>query len=112
MKLVIVESPTKAKTITRFLGKDFIVKSSYGHVRDLPAYRLGIDLENNFEPQYVIPKKSAKIIKDLKSELKKVDTLILATDEDREGEAIAWHLLQALDVDGTSAKKKNSNQFL
>lgn len=106
MKLVIVESPTKAKTITRFLGKDFIVKSSYGHVRDLPAYRLGIDLENNFEPQYVIPKKSAKIVKDLKSDLKKADTLILATDEDREGEAIAWHLLQALDVDGTGAKKK------
>ncbi|MBI5045693.1 MAG: type I DNA topoisomerase [Candidatus Niyogibacteria bacterium] len=109
MKLVIVESPTKAKTISRFLGKGFTVKSSYGHVRDLPAYKLGIDLENNFEPQYVIPKKSAKIVKDLKSELKNADTLILATDEDREGEAIAWHLLQALDVNGAGAKKKKKD---
>ena len=96
MKLVIVESPTKAKTISRFLGSDFLVDSSYGHVRDLPSYKLGVDVEKNFEPQYVIPRRAQPNIKKLKELVKKADDLILATDEDREGEAIAWHLVQAL----------------
>jgi len=96
MKLIIVESPTKAKTISRFLGKNFKVESSYGHIRDLPKSTLGVDIENNFEPTYVIPAKSRKVIGGLKKESKKSEEVILATDEDREGEAIAWHLLQAL----------------
>jgi len=96
MKLVIVESPTKAKTIQRFLGDDFIVKSSYGHVRDLPKGKLGVDVENEFQPQYVVPLKNKKHLTLLKDSLKKSSSLILATDEDREGEAIAWHLKEAL----------------
>ena len=99
MRLVIVESPTKSKTIQKFLGKNYEVLSSYGHVRDLPKSELGIDVENNFEPKYIIPLKSKKIIKSLKEEVKKSDLTILATDEDREGEAIAWHLTKALDLD-------------
>ena len=104
MKLVIVESPTKAKTISKFLGKEFIVESSFGHVRDLPKSKLGVDLENNFEPQYIIPTKAKKNITKLKKEAKEADEVILATDEDREGEAIAWHLAQALDLE--KLKKK------
>ncbi len=99
MQLVIVESPTKAKTISKFLGKDYLVESSYGHVRDLPKSTLGIDLENNFEPKYIIPLKARKVVKTLKAALKKSDSVILATDQDREGEAIAWHLAQALGLD-------------
>src|SRR3989344_2494859 len=99
--LVIVESPTKAKTISRFLGKDFIVESSYGHIRDLPTSKLGIDVEHDFEPQYVTPRKAAPHAKKLKELAKKADTIILATDEDREGEAIAWHLAQTLAGTGT-----------
>jgi len=94
--LVIVESPTKAKTIQRFLGKDFIIKSSFGHVRDLPKRELGIDVEKTFEPKYVVPAKAKKVISELKKDSAKADNTILATDEDREGEAIAWHLQEAL----------------
>lgn len=94
--LVIVESPTKAKTLSRFLGKDYIVKSSYGHIRDLPKSELGIDIEHNFAVKYVTPPKARKAIKELKESAKKSDQVILATDEDREGEAIAWHIAQTL----------------
>ena len=94
--LIIVESPTKAKTISKFLGSDYKVESSFGHVRDLPQKKLGIQLDNNFEPDYVVPAKSKSIVKKLKDEAKKTNEVILATDEDREGEAIAWHLSQAL----------------
>lgn len=96
--LVIVESPTKAKTITKFLGKDFMVESSFGHVRDLPKKELGVDVENNFQPKYEIPVKAKKQIKKLKELAAKADTIILAPDEDREGEAIAWHLTKALNL--------------
>jgi len=99
MKLIIVESPTKAKTISRFLGKEYHVLSSYGHVRDLPKAEIGVDTENNFEPKYVIPSRARKRVSDLKKALKKADSLILAPDEDREGEAIAWHLLHALGLE-------------
>jgi DNA topoisomerase-1 len=99
--LVIVESPTKAKTIGRFLGKDYIVKSSYGHLRDLPKSKLGVDIEHNFEPEYAVPKDSKKLVTELKNDLKKSDSVILATDEDREGEAIAWHLIHALKLDNS-----------
>jgi len=96
MKLVIVESPTKAKTISQFLKGGFRVESSFGHVRDLPRTKLGVDVDHNFEPQYVIPKKALAHVKELQAAAEKSDEVILATDEDREGEAIAWHLLQAL----------------
>ncbi|MFH1643441.1 MAG: type I DNA topoisomerase [Patescibacteria group bacterium] len=96
MNLVLVESPVKAKTIQKFLGSEYKVLSSYGHIRDLPKSKLGIDIENNFEPQYVIPTKARKNLNILKKEAEKADLVILATDEDREGEAIAWHLAYAL----------------
>src|SRR3989344_3862807 len=99
MNLVIVESPTKAKTIERFLGPNYRVVSSYGHIRDLPKSKLGIDTENNFEPHYIIPIKSRKQVTALKKLAAKAKKIILATDEDREGEAIAWHLITALGLE-------------
>src|SRR3989338_6053253 len=110
MKLVIVESPTKAKTISQFLGKDFTVESSMGHIRDLPRSKLGIDVEKNFEPAYVIPTKARKRVNELKRESVAADTVILATDEDREGEAIAWHLVQALGLNETKNKPSSRAQ--
>ncbi len=98
MNLVIVESPTKAKTIQHFLPAGFIVKSSYGHVRDLPKGKLGVDVENNFEPQYVVPLLARKRLAEIKKALPAAEKIILASDEDREGEAIAWHLLGALKI--------------
>ena len=108
MKLIIVESPTKAKTISRFLSADFKVESSFGHIRDLPKSKLGIDIEHNFEPQYVIPAKSKKKVGELKKLAQKTETIILATDEDREGEAIAWHLTQALGLGNSKFEIRNS----
>lgn len=99
MKLVIVESPTKAKTISRFLGRDFKVESSFGHIRDLPKNELGVDVENNFEPRYIIPLKARKNVSLLKKSAQKAEKIILATDEDREGEAIAWHISRILNSD-------------
>ena len=98
MQLIIVESPTKGKTIQKFLGPNFRVLSSFGHIRDLPKSKLGIDIKNNFEPEYIIPLKAKKTAKILKEEAKKAQLTILATDEDREGEAIAWHLSQVLNL--------------
>jgi len=96
VKLIIVESPTKAKTITKFLDRAYTVKSSYGHIRDLPKKEMGIDIENNFEPKYVIPAVAEKRVAELKKLAEKAETVILATDEDHEGEAISWHLVSAL----------------
>ncbi|MFO7806885.1 MAG: type I DNA topoisomerase [Candidatus Moraniibacteriota bacterium] len=96
MKLLIVESPTKAKTISRFLGKEYKVRSSYGHVRDLPKNKLGVDTENNFKPQYATTPNAQKNLRELKKIASNADSIILATDEDREGEAISWHLTHAL----------------
>lgn len=98
MNLVIVESPTKAKTISKFLGKGYKVESSFGHIRDLPKSKLGVDTEGDFEPEYVIPKDKAKQVTTLKGLAAKADTIVLASDEDREGEAIAWHLVHALKI--------------
>ncbi|MEK7673189.1 MAG: type I DNA topoisomerase [Patescibacteria group bacterium] len=97
--LVIVESPAKAKTIGRFLGRDYKVLASMGHVRDLPKSKMGIDTEGDFEPKYIIPIDKKKTIKQLKEEMAKASNLWIATDEDREGEAIGWHLLQALEAE-------------
>jgi DNA topoisomerase-1 len=108
MNLLIVESPTKASTISKFLSKDYKVESSYGHIRDLPKSKLGIDIENNFEPQYVIPLKARKRVNQLKKEAEKAEITILATDSDREGEAIAWHLTQAIGLDTRSETTNTS----
>jgi DNA topoisomerase-1 len=97
--LVIVESPAKAKTIEKFLGKTYTVKSSFGHIRDLAKKNLGIDVENSFTPQYIVPVDKKKIVKELKELAAKSDMVWLATDEDREGEAIAWHLYEELGLE-------------
>jgi len=98
-KLVIVESPAKAKTIGQYLGKQYEVKASVGHIRDLPKSKLGVDIENDFEPQYLIPRDKRKVVNELKKAVKGASALYLATDPDREGEAISWHLVQAMDPD-------------
>src|SRR3989344_6112212 len=98
-RLVIVESPTKARTISQYLAGDFVIESSFGHVRDLPKSQLGVDVENNFEPKYIVPLKARKNLNLLKKKAKAAEEIILATDEDREGEAIAWHLLSALGLE-------------
>lgn len=103
--LVIVESPAKAKTIEGFLGKDFTVKSSFGHVRDLVKKGMGINVEKNFEPEYEISPDKEKVITELKRLAKNADTVWLATDEDREGEAISWHLAEALDLKIADTKR-------
>ncbi len=95
-KLIIVESPAKAKTIVKFLGPGYAVKASMGHIRDLPKKELGIDVENNFKPKYVLDRKKSSLIKELKSAAKDASEILLASDRDREGEAIAWHLKEAL----------------
>jgi DNA topoisomerase-1 len=95
-KMVIVESPAKARTVGRFLGKGYTVRASVGHVRDLPSNRMGVDIENDFEPRYVIPSKRKEVVRDLRSDVRNSSEVYLATDPDREGEAISWHLLQAL----------------
>src|SRR5690242_16431629 len=97
--LVIVESPAKAGTIGKYLGPNYQVMASMGHVRDLPASKLGVEVEDNFAPQYVIPPKARKTLTALKQALKGKKRVLLATDLDREGEAIAWHITQALDLD-------------
>jgi len=99
MYLVIVESPTKAHTIEEFIGSNYKVLPSYGHVRDLPKSELGVDIENNFKPKYIIPLKARKKVNELKRQVPGAEKIILATDEDREGEAIAWHLAQVLSLD-------------
>jgi DNA topoisomerase I len=97
-KLVIVESPAKAKTIGKYLGRGYTVKASMGHVRDLPKSTLGVDVADSFTPKYLVPRDKAKIVKELKSSVQGAREIILATDPDREGEAIAWHLVQATDA--------------
>ena len=103
--LLIVESPAKAKTIEKILGKDFQVDSCYGHIRDLEKSGMGIDIENDFEPRYIVPDEKKKVVSDLKSLAKKSDEVWLATDEDREGEAISWHLCEVLGLDPKSTKR-------
>ena len=105
--LVIVESPAKAGTIQKFLGKGFIVKSSFGHIRDLKDNELSIDTEDEFKPEYVIPTDKKKVVADLKQEAKEADTIWLASDEDREGEAISWHLFETLEL-----KKENTKRIV
>ena len=103
--LVIVESPAKAKTIEKFLGKDFKVASSFGHIADLPSKELGVDVEGDFTPKYIISSDKKALVKELKALAKKADTVWLASDEDREGEAIAWHLAEELDLNEDNTKR-------
>jgi DNA topoisomerase I len=103
--LVIVESPAKAKTIAKFLGKEFNVKSSFGHIRDLPKKGMSVDIENNFTPVYEVSSEKKKLVSELKKAAKEADTVWLASDEDREGEAIAWHLAEVLKLDPKETKR-------
>src|ERR687885_422579 len=101
--LVVVESAAKAKTIEKFLGRNYAVRACLGHVRDLPTSRLGVDVEHDFRPQYVVPKERKDVVKRLKDEVRGKSAVLLATDPDREGEAIAWHLISALGLDTDQA---------
>src|SRR3954466_12752991 len=103
--LVIVESPAKAKTIEKILGKDFEVRSCFGHIRDLEKDDMGIDIPNDFKPKYKIPEDKEKIVKELKKLAKETEEVWLATDEDREGEAISWHLCEVLGLDPDVTKR-------
>jgi DNA topoisomerase-1 len=105
--LVIVESPAKAKTIEKFLGKEFKVQSSFGHIADLPSKELGVDVDGDFTPKYTVSTDKKKLVAELKKEAKKAEMVWLASDEDREGEAIAWHLAEELDL-----KKENTKRIV
>ena len=109
--LVIVESPAKAKTIEKFLGQDFKVASSFGHIADLPSNELGVNVEGDFSPKYIISSDKKKVVSELKSLAKKMNTVWLASDEDREGEAIAWHLLNTLGLKADNTKRIVFNEI-
>ena len=109
--LVIVESPAKVKTIKKFLGSNYVVTASQGHVRDLPKSQLGIDVENDFEPKYITIRGKGDILANLRKEVKKADKIYLATDPDREGEAISWHLYVALKLEGKKVYRISFNEI-
>src|SRR5918996_5551241 len=106
--LVIVESPAKAKTINKYLGRDFVVKSSVGHVKDLPKSQLGVDIEHDFQPEYEVIRGKGKVLAEIKKLAKEAEAIYLAPDPDREGEPIAWHIAQEIGATAnghTPAKK-------
>src|SRR3990172_376545 len=103
--LIIVESPSKARTITKYLGKKYNVIASVGHVKDLPASKLGVDIENNFVPDYITIKGKAKVLTEIKKAAKSADAIFLAPDPDREGEAIAWHIAGEVSGDKVNAQQ-------
>ena len=109
--LLIVESPTKVKTLSKFLGKDFTIKASVGHIKDLPKKELGVDIENNLALTYVVIEGKEKIMKDLKKAAKKADRIFLAPDPDREGEAIAWHIAGELGRDSDNIFRVEFNEI-
>ena len=109
--LVIVESPAKVKTIKKFLGKNYEVAASNGHVRDLPKSQLGFDVENDFEPKYITIRGKGDILANLRKEVKKAEKVYLATDPDREGEAISWHLSKALKLEGKDVNRISFNEI-
>ena len=109
--LVIVESPAKVKTIKKFLGKNYEVVASNGHVRDMPKSQLGFDVENNYEPKYITIRGKGDILAKLRKEVKKADKVYLATDPDREGEAISWHLSQALKLENKKVYRISFNEI-
>ena len=110
MDLIIVESPSKAKTITKYLKGQYRVDASAGHIRDLPVHTLGVDVKNNFEPKYVTSEGKEDVIRRLTDAMKKADRVYLATDPDREGEAIAWHLQTVLGLDENGANRIEFNE--
>lgn len=105
MKLVLVESPTKARKLTTYLGSEYVVRASVGHIRDLPKSKMGVDIEHNFLPEYLVPRDKTKVVKELKALAARADQIVLATDPDREGEAIGWHLQQVLSNQEVTKKK-------
>ncbi|MBQ0109814.1 MAG: DNA topoisomerase I, partial [Clostridiales bacterium] len=109
--LIILESPSKANTVKGFLGKGYKVKACKGHVRDLPRSKLGIDIENGFEPQYINVRGKGDLIKELRKDAKEADRIFLAADPDREGEAISWHLAAVLDCDPAKTKRITFNEI-
>jgi Topoisomerase IA len=109
--LVIVESPAKGKTIERYLGKNYKVVASKGHVRDLPKSRMGIDFENDYEPDYITIRGKGPVLKDLKKHAKKAEKVFLAADPDREGEAIAWHISHALNLNDDDENRVIFNEI-
>jgi len=111
MQLVIVESPTKARTLQGFLGSEYKILSSFGHVRDLPKSTFGVDIEHDFEPKYIITVKGKSTVKELKAQVAKADNVLISTDPDREGEAIAWHLIEALKLNGKAGKPYQRIEF-
>ena len=110
-KLVIVESPSKATTIKKYLGKGYSVVASMGHIIDLPKSQLAVDIDNNFEPKYITIRGKGEIVKKLKREAKNADKIFLATDPDREGEAISWHLAHLLNIDGSCRCRVTVNEI-
>ena len=108
--LVIMESPYKAKTVGKYLGPDYVVKACMGHLRDLPKSTMGVDIANNFEPEYIPLPKMGEVIDELKKAAKQADTVYLATDPDREGEAIAWHLKELLELPDEKTKRAPFNE--
>ena len=111
MKLIIVESPTKARTLERFLGKDYQVLATMGHIRDLPKSKLGIDVDNNFEPQYELVPGQKKTVVEIKKAVSKAKFVYLATDPDREGEAIAYHVLVSINDGRSGVSQTNINRI-
>ena len=109
--LVIVESPAKAKTIENYLGKDYVVKSSFGHVRDLAKKGLSVDIENGFDPVYEVSADKKQIVSELKKLAKAAEVVWLATDEDREGEAISWHLKETLNLEKKDTRRITFNEI-
>ncbi|MBP5774552.1 MAG: toprim domain-containing protein, partial [Clostridiales bacterium] len=110
-KLVIVESPAKSKTISRYLGSDYQITASLGHIRDLPSNNLGVDVKNGFKPLYITMKGKEKVVRELKELSAGCDEIYLATDPDREGEAIAWHLAKVLKIDPDSKCRITFNEI-
>ena len=110
-KLVIVESPAKARTISKFLGRTYKVEASQGHVRDLPKSQLGVDVDNGFEPKYITIRGRGEVLEKIRKEAKGAKSVILATDPDREGEAISWHLAHILGIDPESACRVEFNEI-
>ena len=110
-RLVVVESPSKAKTINKYLGKDYLVEASVGHIKDLVKFGLGVDINKNFEPKYQTIRGKAEIVKRLKSQADKAEEALIATDPDREGEAIAWHIAQEVKQKNPNIKQLIINQI-
>jgi DNA topoisomerase-1 len=108
--LLVVESPTKMKTLSKFLGKDYIIKATYGHIKDLPKSKMGVDVEDNFRPEFTVVKGKAKVVAELKKASKEAENIYIGSDPDREGEAIAFHVAEVLG-NGSNVKRVLFNEI-